>query len=77
MLTKLFVGFRLTSELKQSLSEHTLLIVRYEGKEYVGQYLEQENPSLADIENSATSLKERIPAAYKSEIVIFPQLFLG
>lgn len=77
MITKLFVGYRLTPELKALLSGDTLQTIPYQGKEYVGRYLETSSPTMEDVEALAAEITETLPALHQKNLVVFPQLFLG
>lgn len=77
MITKLFVGYRLTPELKAALKGNALQTIPYQGKEYVGRYLEKPSPTMQDVEAVAAEITETLPALHQKNLVVFPQLFLG
>ncbi len=84
MLTKLFVGTRFTSELKMRIGSDLspMTAIPYEGKEYIGYYLES-NPTVAQIRTCCDEflikLQEHCPEHRVDNlpIVVFPQAFVG
>jgi len=85
MKTKLFVGTRLTPELKMQLGSNfsPMTSIPYEGKEYLGHYLESDHPTVQEIRNQCDQfllkLQEHCPE-YRVDnlpVVVFPQLFVG
>jgi hypothetical protein len=86
MQTKLFLGTRLTPDLKMRLleiSDLKWLLIPYEGKEYLGQYLKMPFPTIQGLREQCDefieSLQECLPDLRTDTlpIVVFPQLFLG
>ena len=85
MQTKLFVGTRLTPELKMEVGTalSSLNCIPYEGKEYVGHYLETEQPTVDEIRSQCDAflltLQELCPQFRVDNlpVVVFPQLFVG
>ncbi|MCH9626737.1 MAG: hypothetical protein S4CHLAM2_03650 [Chlamydiales bacterium] len=85
MQTKLFVGTRLTPELKMQLGPAlpSLTCIPYEGKEYLGRYLTSEHPTMEEVrtecEHFLLKLQERCPEFRVDNlpVVVFPQLFVG
>ncbi len=85
MHTKLFVGTRLTPELKMQLSPIlcSLTSIPYEGKEYLGHYITSERPTVEEIRSECdlflVKLQEQCPEFRVDNlpVVVFPQLFVG
>ncbi len=85
MRTQFFVGTRLTPELKMQLGAEfaPLICIPYEGKQYLGHYLEAERPTVGDVQNACThllsTLQQRCPEHRVDNlpVVVFPQLFVG
>lgn len=86
MHTKLFVGTRLTPELKArigNLPEEGFQPIPYEGKEYIGIYLDTRHPTVQEIRHVSESFIEKLQThlpdlrADTLSIVLFPQVFLG
>lgn len=85
MHTKLFIGTRLTPELKIQLgSDYSpMACIPYEGKEYLGYYLESDHPTVQEIRAICDAfllkLQEYCPQHRVDNlpVVVFPQLFVG
>lgn len=85
MQTKLFLGTRLTPELKMELKGDfsPLQCIRHEGKEYIGHYIPNPQPTLAEIRSLSdhflNTLQESSPdfRVDTLPVLIFPQLFVG
>ena len=86
MITKFFIGTRFSPELRHQLygtESSVLRTIPYEGKEYVGFYLETHHPSLQEIQEARThfiqALQAQCPEVHIDlcHQVIFAQLFLG
>lgn len=85
MQTKLFLGTRLTPELKMELKRDlsSLQCIRHEGKEYIGHYLQNPHPSLAEIRSLTDRFLHILQDASSDfrvdnlPVQIFPQLFVG
>jgi hypothetical protein len=85
MQTKLFVGTRLTPELKFHLGSDfaPMSCIPYDGKEYLGVYLESEHPTVREIRAATDAfllkLQEHCPEHRVDNlpVVVFPQLFVG
>ncbi len=79
METKVFVGIRLTSELKPYLTESGLLKTLHEEKEYIGAYAPL-HPTLDQISTLSQTVTAELASLLPTQrvsIVIFPQLLLG
>ncbi len=84
---KLFVGYRVTAELKNSTRDAEelggLILASYEGKEYIGLYLDSTDPSLEEVKQIHKDVKKRLslccPEVHVESLpsVVFPQVFLG
>lgn len=85
MNTKLFVGIRVTPDLKMRLSSVVdgLQFIPFEGKEYVGTYLDATLPTLQQLRTQRTHLIESLQKFLPDlrtdtlPVVVFPQVFLG
>ncbi len=85
MRTKLFVGTRLTPELKSCLASgcSPMACIPFEGKEYLGYYLEPDRPTVGEIRACCDAfllkLQELCPEQRIDNlpVVVFPQLFVG
>lgn len=86
MHTKLFMGTRATPDLKANLEgliECGLKHIPFEGKEYVGSYLQHTEPTVEQVRNHRQQLIEmmqaRLPHVRSDTLplVVFPQVFLG
>ncbi len=85
MKTKLFVGTRLTPELKMHLGSaiEELSCIPYEGREYLGSYLESDSPTVLEVQTACDQLIETLQARCTEfrvdtlPVVVFPQLFVG
>ena len=85
MQTKLFVGTRFTPELKMEMGTDLspLSSIPHEGKEYLGWYLEVENPTVEEIRAQCDAflltLQKLLPQSRVDHlpVVVFPQLFVG
>jgi hypothetical protein len=80
------MGTRVTPDLKIRLGnqmEKRLQLIPFEGKEYVGAYLETPLPTIAELQNHCrefmATLQKLLPDLRTDNfpIVVFPQLFLG
>jgi len=83
METRLFLGMRLTPEIRVQLSDFLyddLKRVPHEGKEYLGLYMEARSPSLSEIkarrDHLVSVLNNHFPGA-KVSLILFPELFLS
>lgn len=85
MLTKIFIGARVTPELRGALNNQVpdeLLLIPHQGKEYIGFYLEP-SPKVGEIRglcnHLTTILQTHCPDLREGHfhVVVFPQLFLG
>ncbi|MCH9611204.1 MAG: hypothetical protein S4CHLAM81_14190 [Chlamydiales bacterium] len=79
--SKIFVGAKMTLELRPLLQQ--LTAVEYEGREYLGRYVESASPTLAEVEAICHELasifaahREEVPSR-APQIVAFGQLFVG
>lgn len=86
MHTKLFMGTRATPDLKtclERLIECGLQHIPFEGKEYIGSYLQIANPTVQQVEVHHKKLIDTMQAhlphlrADTLPVVVFPQVFLG
>ncbi|MCC5831523.1 MAG: hypothetical protein JJU12_00565 [Chlamydiales bacterium] len=85
MRTKLFVGTRCTPELKSHLEGDTspLVSIPYNGKEYLGYYLESDHPTVQEVRAACDAfllkLQHHCPEQRVDnlQVVVFPQLFVG
>lgn len=86
METKLFLGTRLTPDLKMRLGkmeEKTLQLIPFEGKEYIGLYLNSTMPTLQELRKEHHHFMERLQKHLPDlrtdtlAVVVFPQAFLG
>ncbi|MCH9624849.1 MAG: hypothetical protein S4CHLAM123_00100 [Chlamydiales bacterium] len=83
MQTKIFIGTRLTPELHTALSQTSLQRIPFEGKEYLGLYLERQTPTVANLQHARKqlieSLQQNLPDVFadKLRVVVFPQVLLG
>jgi|GEM_PF-6256989 len=79
--SKIFVGTKMTAELRPLASE--LTVIHHEGREYLGRYAKSSSPSLEEVRIICHELAS-IFADHRAEvpsrspkIVVFPQFFLG
>ena len=86
MHTKLFMGTRVTPDLKaclEGLIESGLRHIPFEGKEYVGSYLQTLHPTVQQVCDHHGKLIDTMQAhlpylrADTFPVVVFPQAFLG
>ncbi len=86
MHTKLFMGTRATPDLKACLDgliESGLQHIPFEGKEYVGSYLQIADPTVQQVEvhhkRLIDTMQSHLPylRADMLPVVVFPQVFLG
>lgn len=86
MQTKLFIGTRVTPELKArlgSIDNRDIQFIPFAGKEYVGLYLASPQPTLQELRKEydrlTQSLQMHLPdlRADTLPFVVFPQLMLG
>lgn len=86
MHTKLFIGVRLTPELKASLpleEGEEIYLIPYEGKEYVGRYVKNPHPTLDELRaecRAFTDFLQRYLPDVRADtlpLVVAPQLLLG
>lgn len=86
MQTKLFLGIKISSELKAQIEGHffdPLQSIIKDGREYLGLYLDKPCPTVADIRRHADhffdTLQQLFPDHYlgNTPVVLFPQFFLG
>lgn len=87
MQTKLFIGTRITPDLKARLGSidqiHDFQLIPFEGREYVGTYVNSVSPTLAELRLRCNqfieALQKYLPDLRTDNlpIVVFPQLFLG
>lgn len=85
MQTKLFLGTRLTPDLKMHLHREPegLQKIPYEGKEYLGFYLPYLHPTVEEIRQCCAQFTQQIQSLFPHmradalPVVIFPQIFLG
>lgn len=86
MLTKIFIGARFTPELRAELGNQApdgLQIIPYQGKEFVGAYLDSPAPSVSEMRHFSSHLMTALQTSCPNlrsnhfHIVVFPQLFLG
>ena len=86
MKTKLFLGTRVTPDLKGRLSEAREAqwqVIPFEGREYIGVYVETQHPTVKNMRSLCKefteSLQKHLPDLRTDTlpIVVFPQLFLG
>ena len=86
MQTKLFMGTRITPDLKMrlgDLSEKKLQLIPFEGREYIGTYLEIRMPTIQELRAHhllfIESLQKYLPDLRTDTlpVVVFPQAFLG
>ena len=86
MQTKLFIGTRLTPDLKARLedcTEKSMQVIPFEGKEFVGSYVAVTNPTIKQLRHYhlllAEMLQKYLPDLRTDNlpIVVFPQMFLG
>lgn len=87
MQTKLFIGTRVTPDLKARLWEVEMgapfQFIPFEGKEYVGVYIDASLPTVRDLKHRGTQLMDTLQKCLPDlrtdnlPLVVFPQLFLG
>ena len=86
MQTKLFMGTRVTPDLKGCLGKmgsEGLQLIPFEGREYIGAYLTLSHPTLQELRAHCHRLidilQKNLPdlRADTLPIVVFPQTFLG
>ena len=86
MKTKLFIGTRMIPDLKPCLDDQTrdgLQLIPFHGKEYLGCYLQENFPTVAQLRKSChfftDLIQKNLPyvRADTLPIVVFPQLLLG
>lgn len=95
MVMQFFIGFNLTSDLKNHLlmSQHwradqethqkNLLMIQNEKKEYVGRFLNMQNPSIQDLTAEGCTVSKWVEfycpdlRSNKLSLIIFPQFFIG
>lgn len=84
MQSKVFVGTRVTPELSELIGDtQEFQLVPYEGKRYVGLYLDTKCPTLTQVrevcDHFVATLQVHCPQLRcdRLPIIIFPQLFLG
>jgi hypothetical protein len=86
MKTKLFIGTRVTPDLKirlASIIENKWQLIPFEGKEYIGFYLEAPSSTISQLRSQSRQfielLQHYLPDLRTDTlpIVVFPQLFLG
>lgn len=86
MHTKIFIGTRLTPDLKArlySFEGQIFKFVPFDGKEYLGSYVDSTFPTLCEIKNLSHELMETLQKYLPDmrtdtlPLVVFPQLFLG
>jgi hypothetical protein len=86
MQTKLFIGIRVTPDLKirlGDLSAKGLQLIPFGGKEYIGAYIESPFPTVQELRCQGgqfiESLQKHLPDLRTDTlpIVVFPQAFLG
>ena len=84
MQTKLFIGTRVTPDLKARLSNvEKFQFIPFEGKEYVGSYIQIPLPTIRELRHHYAvfieSLQGHLPDLRTDTlpVVVFPQVFLG
>jgi hypothetical protein len=86
MKTKLFMGTRMVPDLKPCLYYQIgteLQLIPFQGKEYLGYYLQEEWLTLEQLRNHCRQfidqMQKNLPdvRADKLPVVVFPQVFLG
>jgi hypothetical protein len=86
MKTKLFLGTRLTPDLKMRLAyaqDKQWELIPFEGKEYVGIYVDTPLPTVKHIRYLCQAFMEALQKSLPDlrtdtlPIVVFPQVFLG
>lgn len=86
MHTKLFMGTRVTPDLKaclEDLIENGLKHIPFEGKEYVGSYLHTLHPTVQQVQDHHRGIIDTMQVhlphlrADTFPVVVFPQAFLG
>lgn len=85
MQTKLFVGTRLSPELKMQISSDLaeMTCIPYEGKEYIGRYLDSARPTVQEVRAVCDAFLLRLQELCPDfrvdtlPVVVFPQLFVG
>lgn len=86
MLSKLFLGTRVSPELRSHLGGVTfdsLKLIPFQGKEYLGFYLENSFPTVHELRTLKSQLTALLETHFpelrirNSQIVIFPQVFVG
>lgn len=86
MQTKLFIGIRIIPELRGELLNATskeFQCIPFEGREYVGCYLENPSPTMQELREQSNRLirvlQTHLPDLRVDTlpVLVFPQMFLG
>ncbi len=86
MRTRLFMGTRVTPELKnyaEKLADAGLQLIPFEGREYIGYYLKEEYPTLCQLRTHhkffTEQMQKNLPDVRLDTfpILFFPQVLIG